>query len=252
MPRIQYPNVPKDPGVPQVNRLANALPTPPPAAVGALGLARLALAFLAKPVWGIYPDRSTDDLGTSDDIDPETGKPFPQVEVNGTPDPPVVVPDSFLTFGYKNEWSVTDAPVERGAFASYNKVANPFEIQLRMFKSGTVNARKAFLDSIEAIAGDLKLYKIVTPEHTYERVNIVRFEVLREEERGAYQLNAVDLYFREIRVVQAEYTNAAADTSAAQQPSARETINVGNVNAQTPAGAPATAASNYIAGGPPP
>lgn len=251
MPRIQFPNVPKVPGVPQLNR-SNAFPsTVTPALVGAVNVFNLLRSFLSPPVWGIFRDNSEDIDERAEEIDPETGEPLPQITVAAT-NPPVVVPDTFLTFGYKQEWAVSDAPTERGGFASYNKVANPYEIQMRLFKSGTVAARKAFLESIDKIAGDLNLYKIVTPEKTYLRVNILRYEILREEERGAYQLNAVDIFFREIRIVRAEYTNSAANTEAALQPAATGTANIGTVLPQAPTGSVATAVSNYVAEGVPP
>lgn len=250
MPRIQFPNVPKVPGVPQLNR-SNAFPsTVTPALVSGVGLFNLLRSFLSPPVWGIFRDTSEDEQGNSEDIDPETGEPFPVVQVTAT-NPPVIVPDTFLTFGFKNEYSVSDAPTERGGFASYNKVANPYEIQMRLFKSGTVGDRKAFLESIEKIVGDTNLYKIVTPEKTYLRVNLLRYEVMREEERGAYMLNAVDIFFREIRIVRAEYTNSATNTQAALQPAATGTENVGTVLPQTPTGNVATQVSNYVAEGVP-
>lgn len=251
MPRIQFPNVPKVPGVPQLNR-SNAFPsTVTPALAGAVNIFNLLRAFLSPPVWGIFNDTSEDETGQAEDIDPETGEPFPEVVVTAR-QVPVIVPDTFLTFGNKNEWTVSDAPTERGGFASYNKVASPYEIQMRLFKSGTVAARKAFIDSIDKIAGDTNLYKIVTPEKTYLRVNVVRYEIMREEERGAYMLNSVDIFFREIRIVRAEYTNAAANTSAALQPAATQTDNVGTVLPQVPAGNVGTQVANYVAEGVPP
>jgi hypothetical protein len=251
MPRIQFPNVPKVPGVPQLNR-SNAFPsTVTPGIAGGISVFNLLRSFLSPPVWGIFRDTSEDEQGNSEDIDPETGEPLPVVTVTGT-QVPVIVPDTFLTFGYRNEYTVSDAPTERGGFASYNKVAQPYEVQMRLFKSGTVGERKAFLESIERIVGDTNLYKIVTPERTYLRVNLLRYEVLREEERGAYQLNAVDIFFREIRIVRAEYTNTATNTQAALQPAATGTVNVGTVLPQPPTGAVATSVSNYVAEGVPP
>jgi hypothetical protein len=252
MPRIQFPNVPKAPGVPQLNR-SNAFPsTVTPAIVGAAGIFNLLRSFLSPPVWGIFRDKSADEQEQSADIDPETGEQVELEIVVAAKQEPVIVPDTFLTFGFRSEYAVSDAPTERGGFASYNKVANPYEIQMRLFKSGTVGERKAFLESIEKIVGDTNLYKIITPERTYLRVNLLRYEVMREEERGAYQLNAVDIFFREIRIVQAEYTNTATNTQAAQQPAATGVVNVGTVQATPPNGAVAGAAAQYVAQGVPP
>jgi hypothetical protein len=220
IPKPQFPNVPRLPGVPQLAR--SPLFPPAPAAVVGLGLAlgRLWQAIFAQPQWAIYkankPQKASDGLE----------------EVTVTAERvPVVVPDSFGEFSYRNEWAVSDFPVQDGAFASYNKVAQPFEIVLRLYKGGSKEARKRFLDSIEAIAGTLDLYDILTPERTYLNVNVTRFEIMRRGEKGAYFLSEVDVYFREIRQVTASYTTTATTTENAQNPSAAPAVNTGVVQA---------------------
>jgi hypothetical protein len=228
MPRYQFPNVPRLPGVPQLNRSLQFPAGPPPQLGGVIALGRLLLAFLSPPLWGIYRDTSADPVGTSADIDPDTGLPFPEVTVNSS-NPAVVVPDSFREFSYRSEYAVSDFPVEQGGFASYNKVAAPYEIMVRMTKGGSLKNRTDFLNSIERIAGDTNLYKIVTPERTYLQVNITRFEVARREAPGAYFLSEVDLFFREIRQVQSQYSVSATNTQNALAPGAQPTVNTGTV-----------------------
>lgn len=223
MPLIPYPNIPQLPGVPQLNRSPAFPPGPPPALGGAIALGRLALALLSKPVWGIFRDdppvtTPSDDDGT------------PTVVVRGNPRP-VIVPDSIREFSSKNEWQVSDYPVEQGGFASYNKVNNPFEVQLRLTKGGSLNDRKEFLKQIDAVAGDTRLYRIVTPEKVYPSVNITRVDNRRVEQNGAYFLSQVDIYFREIRFVAAEYTSTAANTANAIDPAALPPINTGAIQA---------------------
>jgi hypothetical protein len=144
---------------------------------------------------------------------------------------PVIVPDSFREFNYKNEFVVTDAPVEAGGFASYNKVGNPFEVGLRLTKGGTLAERTKFLDDVEKTSKTTKLYKIVTPERTYIRCNITSFEVRRKEAKGAYFLGECDILFREIRAVTTASTNDGTLTQAAKQPSALPTKSRGTVRA---------------------
>lgn len=239
IPKPPFPNVPKLPGVPQLAR-SNLFPTAPPPVLGlALALGKLWQSIFAQPQWGIYK------IGVAPAI--------PTVNAGGIfdprnkpPDVLVIQPDSFGEFEYRNEWSVSDFPVQQGAFASFDKVSNPFEILVRMYKGGTKEARKKFLDSIEAIAGTLDFYKILTPERTYLNVNVTRFEVARRGARGAYFLSEVDLYFREIRTVTASYSTRSTLTQNAQDPSAASVVNTGTVLPQqagdipfdTPVGAP--------------
>jgi hypothetical protein len=221
IPKPPFPNVPKLPGVPQLARSPQFPPAP--AAVVSLGLAlgRLWQSIFAQPQWAIY--KANPVRKAADGLDE-----VPVVSERT----PVVAPDSFGEFGYRNEWVVSDFPVQDGSFASYNKVAQPFEIYVRMYKGGSKEARKRFLDSIEAIAGTTDLYDIVTPEHVYLNVNVIRFEVARRGERGAFFLSEVDLYFREIRQVSATYTTTAVTTEHAQNSSAADVVNTGVVQPQ--------------------
>lgn len=219
MPRYQYPDVPQLPGVPQVNRSPAFPPGPPPVLAGALALGRLVLALLQKTQWGIYRDTSQDPT----EIDPDG---LEVVTVAGT-NPPVLVPDSFRTFAFNQEWSVTDAPTEQGGFATYNKVNNPFDVICRMTKGGSRRERTEFLEKLDALGNSLNLLKIVTPERTYLGMNIVRYSIRREEQRGAYWMSEIDVYFREIRTVQSEYTSSASSTQNARTASAAPIVNGG-------------------------
>lgn len=223
IPKLPFPNVPKLPGVPQLAR-SNLFPAAP-APIIALGLAlgKLWQSIFAQPQWAIYKANPPQTKDADDGLE--------TVTVVGSRSP-VVKPDSFGEFGYRNEWSVSDYPVQDGKFYSYDKVANPFEISIRMYKGGTKEARKKFLDSIEAIAGTLLLYDIVTPEKTYLNVNVTRFEVARRGAGGAYFLSEVDLFFREIRSVTATYSTTSTTTQNAQNPSADPVVNTGTVQAQ--------------------
>lgn len=219
IPKPQFPNVPKLPGVPQLLRSPNFPPGPPPIVGVAVALGRLWQALFAQPVWGIFR-REEPTTESEDGIETVT------VVAERVP---VVVPDSILEFGYRNEYTVSDYPTQRGSFASYDKVANPAEIVLRMSKGGSERERKEFLDSIDAIAGDLLLYDIITPEKTYFNVNVIRQEVLRRGPRGAAILAETDVYFREIREVSAVYSTTQVVTENPQNPSAEPVTNVGSV-----------------------
>lgn len=225
MPLIPFPNIPKLPGVPQLNRSLQFPAGPPPALSGVIALGRLALALLQQPKWGIYandPPR-VDDAG-------DDGLQTVTVQSRATP---VVIPDSIRTFDYSNEWNVADFPIEQGGFASYDKVNNPFEVTLRLTKGGSLRGRTDFIAQIEAIAGSLSLYKILTPEKTYLNCNVISWKMRRQEQQGAYFLAEVDITFREIRFVVAEYTTTAANTQDAKEPAAQGPTNIGSVAATT-------------------
>lgn len=228
MALIPYPDIPRLPGVPQLNRSPLFPPGPPPVLGAVIALGRLFQALFSKPVWGIYRDRGAD-IATA----PASADGLAEVTVRAQ-ERPVVVPDSIREFAYKQEWALSDFPVEEGGFASYNKVNSPFMVQLRLTKGGSLQDRKTFLEQIEAVAGTLDLYKIVTPERTYLKCNISRYEITRREGHGAYFLTEVDLFFTEIRIVTAEYTSTAQNTKNAVNPAATPPVNNGTVSATPP------------------
>jgi hypothetical protein len=225
MARYPFPNVPQAPGVPQVVRSPAFPNTTPPVLGTALALGRLVLALTRDSGWGIYLDSSLD----PPERDPATGEVVQVLTVSAAP--PVLVPDSFMDFGYRQEWAVTTAPTELGGFAAYNKVNNPFEAQVRVTKGGSLRARTEFLQKLDEIARSLKLYKIVTPEKVYFGCNISRYEVTRKGAGGAYFLAEVDIFFTEIRVVTSEYTNTTFNTQVAKEASAEPIKNYGTKQA---------------------
>jgi hypothetical protein len=183
---------------------------------------------------------------------------------------PVVIADSVLSIEFTQDFSITNAPVEQGSFASYNKVQRPFETTLRFATGGSIADRQNLINSIAAIIGDTNLYDVVTPEVTYTNLNLVHQNYLRSAERGAGLLT-IDVRAQEVRPAGLVTSSAAAtqtgntgtttpvsgtsDTSvgpltgqdrinngfaainAPQDPAASPVLNGGNVQPQTPTAA---------------
>lgn len=140
---------------------------------------------------------------------------------------PVILADIVATLDFRQSWSIADYPVEQGSFASYDKVATPFTARLRMATGGSEDDRTAFLDSIDAIAGDTNLYDIVTPERVYPSVNVESFEYRRTASNGLGILS-VDITVIEIR------DTGEASFSSTNQPSGSDVKDGGTVQPQTP------------------
>jgi len=202
IPKSLFPNVPNLPGVPQLNRANNVINT---VMLVARGIAAIIGTGSTQFQWGIY--NAANQLA--------------------------VTPDNIINFDNRNEWDTSDFPVEEGSFASYNKVTLPFENSVRLTKGGSLSDRQAMLDQISTIAGDTNLYTIVTPEKSYQNCNILRYEVTRRAQSGAYYLQEVDIYFRQILQVNAQYSTATTSTANAQNPAALPTVNQGNVQPQS-------------------
>lgn len=202
VPKPQFPNIPFLAGVPQIVRSLLFQPANQ-VTLGAQAQHGLWASSQVAPSWGVFNQ-------------------------NGVK---VINPDNIYAFSDRNEWRVSDYPVQRGAFASFNKVIVPPDQTLRMTKGGSLTQRTAFLKSIDRIVGDTNIYYILTPEKTYASVNVTRSELIRRSSDGAYFIE-VDIYFRTIVEQNAQYSTTAANTANATNPPALPTVNGGNVQLQ--------------------
>lgn len=146
----------------------------------------------------------------------------------------VLDPDSVLEFSQRREFEISNFPVQRGSFASYNKVIRPNEVQLRFSKGGTIDDRASFLADLEALAQSLQIVSVVTLENVYPNLNLARYEVTRRGAKGAYFLTEVDAYFIQILQVQAQYSTTSVNLPDAQSEAAQPTSNVGNASPTMP------------------
>lgn len=106
--------------------------------------------------------------------------------------------DSVLAFDYQDNCVISDYPVERGAFASYNKVDQPFSLRLVLSCSGSVERRNTFEYDLRNARRDLTLFTVSTPEASYRNCNLVTISWTRTATNGAHRLEA-HCEFREVR-----------------------------------------------------
>lgn len=125
----------------------------------------------------------------------------------------VVTADSVLAFDHKADWAVSDHPLEKGSFESFNKVAIPFDCRLIFSAGGSEAKRTALLNSLRRIAGDLLLYDAVTPETVYRDVNIVHLDYRRTAQNGATLL-LVAVWCQEIRQTSPSTGGSGSSTAA--------------------------------------
>lgn len=152
---------------------------------------------------------------------------------------PVIIADSVVAVDYKQGWHIADYPIEQGDFASYNKVATPFDARVTFTQGGTESDRAAFLAAIEAAAASLDLYNVVTPEKTYLNANIEHYDYRRTSRNGVGLLT-VDVGLVEIRQV------ATTTFTQTAQPSGVDQVNGGTVQPTTPTPVQQSAASSLL------
>lgn len=130
---------------------------------------------------------------------------------------PVILADNVVEVQYRQQWSISDFPVERGAFESYDKVQVPYDARLRFTAGGSEANRAAMLASIAAVAGDTNLYDVVTPEAVYLSCNFTHYDYSRRSNEGLGLLS-VDIWLIEVReTVSAAMSNTKDPSGASQQ-----------------------------------
>ena len=128
---------------------------------------------------------------------------------------PVLTYDSFVSFGYAQDWEISTYPVEDGSFTAYDKVQRPAEIRVRISAGGSVTNRQAMLLAVDAQMSTTALYDIVIPETVYLNYNFVR----REFDRAAANVGllVIDLLFMEvIETATAQFQNVISAAAAGQ------------------------------------
>jgi hypothetical protein len=130
--------------------------------------------------------------------------------------------DSVRSIEFRQDSKLSDYPVQKGAFESYNKVASPFDARLQFTKGGTTSDRAKFLDAIDKAANSLDLYDVTTPEKVYKGANIQRYDYHRTADSGAGLLT-VDLWLVEVR------ETVSAAFGAAKKPAGQKALYGGTV-----------------------
>lgn len=181
MPNIPFPKVPNVAGVPMLKRAAAGLAAKTGLAPVFSKLRSIGLldAFFA-PQWGIF---YAEGLATA------------------------ITPDSIVAHEVKADYEISNHPVEKGQFASYNKVAKPREVMVQMTCTGQASIgsllagaddRPSFLIALDDMVQDLEMYTICTPDASYENFNLIHYDYKRTAQNGVSMITA-NCRFQEVR-----------------------------------------------------
>lgn len=152
----------------------------------------------------------------------------------------VIQADGVAAFDHKREWLISDYPVERGAFESYDKVVIPYDVRFVFMAGGSDENKNTLLRSVTSIAGDLNVYDGVMPEKVFPNLNVIHYDLSRTAQRGVGLL-MIALWCQEVRqtTTSAGVSNPSATGSIGQTaaPSGADPVDGGTVQARdaTPA-----------------
>jgi hypothetical protein len=150
---------------------------------------------------------------------------------------PVILGDTVVAFEHDPEARITNFPVEGGGFESYNKTQVPFDVMFSFTKGGSVAARAEFLASIDAALASLDLLVGITPEKSYNDINVKRAPLVRTSQSGVTLLT-VNVYCQQVRVSVPATLSSTPTTPLsldnAQNPEAASPTNDGTVQGLSP------------------
>lgn len=119
---------------------------------------------------------------------------------------PLVGSDGVLGISYNNTSTTSNVPIEKGSFASYNKVSNPSQAVVQLSKgTGGPTGRGAFLATLEALEGSTTKFYVVSPEFVHRNMTLTGLSWARTASEGL-QLIVASLQLEEIREVGVEYS----------------------------------------------
>ena len=217
MPTIPYPDVPNYPGVPSIPRTAEGSPNITISVASGQSVS-INQSSDGLP-WGIYTSANA---------------PLYTPTEGGTL--------SVLSFGFSRSMNVSNFPIEANAtgqgaaFASFNKVFQPYTPALTLALSGTEGEKIAFLKALDDACSSTNLYNVYTPDASYSGSDggctLDRYSYQRSAAHGATML-IVEVSLTQVLQVSPSYTNQPI--SSPQSPSAQGAVNNGITQPSTPA-----------------
>jgi len=211
MARINFPNVPKLPGVPDLVRS----PALQPIARGVLGaLQGIAWKALKKnEKWGIYSKKNVKQrLGekesSTDFLTSVAGDFLNRGQV------------SILDFRTNFDTITSDFPIEKGSFASYNKVIRPQRITLTYAVSGPSADKMYFFNALRDASKSNTLFDVWMPETYFSNYTITGYNFDRTADSGAY-LFIFDVSLTEVKEVTPSYSSSNQAGSSTTQSSTK-------------------------------
>lgn len=142
---------------------------------------------------------------------------------------PVLLADNVLGISYNSASTIANAPIERGSFSSYNKVASPAQAVVQMSKgSGGALGRGAFLAQLQTYEGSTLKFHVITPEILHRNMCIIGLDYARSASEGL-QLIVVNIQLEEVREVGVQYS-----LEEVKNPSDAENVDSGEVQPKKP------------------
>lgn len=208
-PVPEFPDVPVTPGVPPVLRQIGAAQN---AAVLLVSDGLRVASLFEGPQWGLFTSSNS----------PAFSGLTASALINNVAAGLGVAGQSVGDFEFRQDYRISTAPQEQGAFLSYNKVQEPFDGRVTYIVSGDPFVRTAFQSQLVSLIASLDLLNLVMPEYQFIGCNITHYGFRRAAARGVTMI-LYDIWVQQVRVTG---TAAFSDT---KSPSGSSPVFGGNI-----------------------
>ena len=134
--------------------------------------------------------------------------------------------NSMQEFSAEKSSRLPDEPIEKGSFATYNRIIEPRAITCRLSIEGGASKLQSAIDRLTDLCENDEKITLTTPEQSYKNLMLESFDYRRDAQNGRGVL-FVDLRFKEIREVQSAQTTTAVEE--AEEPIEAEDAEDGSV-----------------------
>ena len=118
--------------------------------------------------------------------------------------------NSMQEFSAEKSSRLPDEPIEKGSFATYNRVIEPRSISCQLSVEGSASKLQSAIDRLTALCENDEKITLTTPEQSYPNMMLESFDYRRDAQNGRGIL-FVDLRFKEIREVKSAQTTTSVE-----------------------------------------
>lgn len=133
---------------------------------------------------------------------------------------------SMIEFTQEKSSRLPDEPIEKGSFATYNRIIEPRSITCRLAVKGKAADLQNAIDRLTTLCENDEKITLTTPEQSYPNMMLESFDYRRDAQNGRGVLY-VDLRLKEIREVASQQTTTAVEE--AEEPIDAEDAEDGSV-----------------------
>lgn len=117
---------------------------------------------------------------------------------------------AMMEMGMTSSSQLPTEPIEKGSFANYNRIIDPYEGTCRLALEGTESEIQQALDGLEELRKGLKKIEFIMPFASYENLMLESYDYRRDSHSG-FNLLQVDVRLKEIREVESARTTTSVE-----------------------------------------